>query len=104
MFKIIAASSFFNSIEELHISLRKQLRELVHARPSFSLNPDTVNNSNDVYNYLKSEKLKNTRIILWHDLINKTITPHKSNKHQLQSVYQLVASLRSLTNFCGLVF
>ena len=37
MLKIIAASSLVNSIEELQISLRKQLRELVHAGPGFSL-------------------------------------------------------------------
>ena len=59
--------------------------------------------SKDVYNYLKSEELRNTIIILWHDLINNTITPHKSNNYQPQSVNQLVASLRSLTNLCGIV-
>ena len=75
MLKIIAASSLYNSIGELQIKLRKQLRELVHAGPGFSLNPESVNKSKDVYNYLKSEELKDTRIILWHDLINKTITP-----------------------------
>ena len=41
---------------------------------------------------------------MWHDLINNTITSHKSNNFQLQSVNQLVASLRSLTNLCGIVF
>ena len=84
--------------------MRKQLRELVHAGPSCSLNPESVNKSKDVYNYLKSEKLKNTRIFLWYDLITKTITPHKSNNYQPKSVNQLVASLRSLTNVCGIVY
>ena len=77
MLKIIADSSLFNSIEELQVSLRKQLRELAHAGPGFSLNPESVNKSKDVYNYVKSEEVNNTRIILWHDLINNTITPHK---------------------------
>ena len=85
MLKIIAANSLFNSIEELQISLRKQLRQLVHAGPGFSQNPESVNKSKDVYNYLKSKELKNTRIILWHDLINSTIPPHKSKNYQLQS-------------------
>ena len=84
--KILATSSLYISVEDLQISLRKQLRELVHAGPGFSLNPKSVNKSKDVYNYLKSEDLKNTRIILWHDLINNTITPHKSNNYQPQSV------------------
>ena len=104
LLKINAASSLFNSIEELQISLRKQLRELVHAGPGFSLNPESVNQSKDVYNYLKSEELKHTRIILWHDLINNTITSHKSKNYQPQSVNELVASLRSLTNLCGIVY
>ena len=102
--KIIAASSLFNSVEELQISLRKQLRELVHADPAFGMNPESVNKSKDVFNYLKSEELKNTRIIWGHDLINNTIAPHKSNDYQPQSVNQLVASLRSLTNLCGIVY
>ena len=104
MLKIIAASSLYNSIEELQIKLRKQLRELVLAGPGFSLNPESVNKSKDVYNYLKSEELRYTRIILLHDLINYTITPHKNNNHQPQSENQLVASLRSLTNLCGIVY
>ena len=104
MLKIIAASSLYNLIGELQIKMRKQLQELVHAGPGFSLNPESVNKSKDVYNYLKSEELRDTRIILWHDLINNTITPHKSNNYQPQSVNQLVASLRSLTNLCGIVY
>ena len=104
MLKIIAASSLYNSIGELQIKLRKQLRELAHAGPGFSLNPESVNKSKDVYNYLKSEELGDTRIILWHDQINKTITLHKSNNYQPQSVNQLVASLRSLTNLCGIIY
>ena len=104
MLKIFASSSLFNSIGELQISLRKQLRELVHAGPGFSLKPESVNKSKDVYNYLIPEELKNTRIILWHDLINNAITPHTSNNYQPHSVNQLVGSLRSLTNLCGIVY
>ena len=48
--------------------------QLRPCRPGFSLKPESVNKSKDVYNYLKSEELRNTRIILWHDLINNTIT------------------------------
>ena len=104
MLKIIAASSLYNSIEEFQISFRNQLRERIHAGPGLSLIPESVNNSKGVYFYLKSEEQKNTRIILWHDLINKTITTHKSNNYQPQSVNQLVASLRCLINLCGVVY
>ena len=103
MFKIIDASSLYNSVEDLQMSLREQLREHVHAGPGFSLNPESVKKSKDVYNSLKSEELKNTRIICWHDLIINTITPQRSNHYQPQSVTQLVASLRSLTMLCGIV-
>ena len=95
MLKIIAASSLYNSIGELQIKLRKQLQELVHAGPGFSLNPESVNKSKDVYNYLKSEELRDTRIILWHDLINNTITPHKSNNYQPQSVQNCTEQKKS---------
>ena len=104
MLKIFAAKSLFNSIEEIQISLRKQLRELIPAGPGYSLNPESLNKSKDVYNYLKSEELKNTRIVMWHDLINNTITTHESNDYQSQSVNQLAASMRSLKNLCGIVY
>ena len=68
------------------------------------MNPESVNKSKDVYNYLKSEELKNTRIILSHNLMNNTIIPHNSNNYQPQSVNQLVVSLRSLTKLCGIVY
>ena len=83
--------------------MRKQVQELVHTGPWFFLNPESVIKSKDVYNYLKSKDLKNTRLILWHDVITNTITHHRSNNYQPRSVTPLLASLRSLTNFCGLV-
>ena len=104
MLKIIAASSLYNSVEDLQIHLRKQLQKLVHAGPGFSLNPKSVNKSKDVLNILKSEELKTGKIFLWHDLITNTITPHKSNDYQPQSVTQLVTSLRSRRNLCGIVY
>ena len=102
--KIIAASSFYKTVEDLQTSLRKQLRKIVRAGPDFSLNAESVNGSKVVYKDVKTEELKNTRINLWLHLINKTITPHRSNNYQPQSVTQLVASLRSLTNLCGMVY
>ena len=104
MLKIIAAISLYNSFEDLQISLRKQQRELVQAGPGFSLDPESVTKSRDVYNYRKSEDFKITKQRSWHDLINNTITPHKSYNYQPQSVTQLVASLRGLTNVCGIVY
>ena len=95
MLKNIGVISLFNSIEELQISLRKQVRELVHAGPCFSLNPESVNKSKVVFNYLKSGELTNTRKIMWHDVIINTITTHKNYNYQLQSVNQLVALLSS---------
>ena len=41
---------------------------------------------------------------MWHDLINNAITPHRSNNYQPQSVTHLLASLRSLTDLCGIVY
>ena len=104
MLKIIAASSLYNSIGELQIKLRKQLRELVHAGPGFSLNPESVNKSKDLYNYLKSEELRDTRIILWHALINNTITPHISNNYPVTLTTKVTRhfGIRSSSAFASL--
>ena len=59
MLKFISASSLYKSVEDLQISLRKQLRELVHAGPGFNLITKSVNKSQHVFNYLKYEELKN---------------------------------------------
>ena len=40
---------------------------------------------------------------MWRDVITNTITPHISNIYEPQNVTQLVVSLRSLKNLCGIV-
>ena len=72
MFKIIAAISLNNSFEDLQMSLRKQLRELVQSGPGFSLNSESRYKSRDVYNYLKSEEFKITKQRSWHELSHPT--------------------------------
>ena len=101
MLQNIAASSLYNSIGGLKNSLRDKLRGLIHAGPGFSLNQKSVNKSKDVYNYLKSGELENTKLILRHDLIKNIITPHTSKNNQPQNVIQLLASLRSLTTYAA---
>ena len=54
--KTIAASSLYNSIEDLQVSLRKQLRELAHSGSGFRLNPESVNKPKKLYCFLKSEE------------------------------------------------
>ena len=74
------------------------LSEIIYSFPGLNLDPT---NNNFVYPYLTSAPLRNVQLILWHDLINNTITSHSKKENIPQTVPQLIESLKSLQNlFC----
>ena len=75
MFKIMAASSLLHSLADLPQNLQAQLEDIVYSVPGLSLNPESVNKAKNVFNHIRSPDFSNKHILLWHDLINNTITP-----------------------------
>ena len=98
MIKIVAASSLSRSIAKLDESEQHKLADSVHSLPGLNLDPKTANYC---YDYLTSTQLRKRNLILWHDLLNNTITSHPKNNNIPQTVDQLIATLKTIPNlFC----
>ena len=98
MIKIVAASSLSRSIAKHDESEQHKLADSVHSLPGLNLDPNTANYC---YDYLTSTHLRKRNLILWHDLLNNTITSHPKKNNIPQTVDQLIATLKTIPNlFC----
>ena len=75
MFHIVAASSFFHSINTLNRSEKMQYESLVLAFPGLSFN---INSLNQIKNFIWL--LEERKLMVWHDMVNKTINSHRKKK------------------------
>ena len=89
MIKIVAASFLSRSIAKLDESEQHKLADSVHSLPGINLDPNTAN---CCYDYLPSTQLRKRNLILWHDLLNNTITSHPKENNIPQTVDQLIAT------------
>ena len=98
MIKIVGASSLYDSINKLEQSEQDKLADPVHSFPGLNLDASTSNYRLD---YLTSTPLRNCKIVLWHDLINNTITSHPKKGNIPQIIEELIATLKNIRNlFC----
>ena len=98
MIKTIAASSLHHSLKSLPQAEQDNLSEVIYSLPGLNLDPTT---NNFVYPFLTSAPFENVQLILWHDLLNNTLTSHSKKKNIPQTVPQLIETLKSLQNlFC----
>ena len=84
MLKIVAARSLYHSIHSLELTMRRQLEDFVYTVPGLNLNSRSVDKQKNVYHYLKSVEEEDKHIVIWHDLINNTITPIHPTKTSLK--------------------
>ena len=67
----------------------------VYDVPSLSLNPNVKNVSLNLQNLFDKKTLTNrNNIVLWHDVINNSISPHKSNNNHPLTIKQLLEVLK----------
>ena len=95
MVLVVAASSLSHSLDTLDEDTRNSVTEVVHAFPGLNLDPKT---NNCVLDFLNCEPLKNRQVILWHDLINNSITSHPKKNNTPLTVDKLVSTLLNLKN------
>ena len=74
---IVVASSLHHSLEKWD-NIRKRLSGKVISRPGYNLHPNAKDKYKIVQNRLRYVE-NNTKNILWHDIINKTVTSPKSD-------------------------
>ena len=95
MVYLIGASSLYQAFISPPYSVRSLVYNKSTAIPGMSLNPRTRNKLKNLSLLFEKGVLKNrVDIVCWHDMINNSLTPHKSNRKQPLLVEQLSEILR----------
>ena len=95
---ILAASSLDHALESLTREKRDQYKERIFSIPGLSLNPITKNPIKNVENLLSKDLKEKYNIVIWHDVLNNSISRHESNKFQALTKPQLIDVLKALQN------
>ena len=92
---VVAASSLFHSLNTLRPAEKAELDELVYAESRLSLNPHTVRKRQNLQTLLEEHPLVDKEIILWHDVLNNSLSKHRTNANTLYPLDDLISYLQS---------
>ena len=95
MFHIVAASSLFHSINNLKTCDKKQYESLVTAIPGLSLNNNLLNQGKNLRRLLEDSPLKEKKVVVRHDVVNNTLSSHRTNNYRPAGVEELTNYLKS---------
>ena len=98
MVHILAASSVDHALDTLNPETRKTYNEKIFSIPGLSLNPNTKNPRKIVQNLLSKDLSEKTDIVIWHDVLNNSISKHESNNFRPLTVSQLLDILKTFEN------
>ena len=93
---ILAASSLHHALETLSPEQKEQIKEKTYTIPGLSLNPNTKNPKKVVQNLLSKDLKDKKDIVIWHDVLNNSISKHDSNNFRALSVLDLIETLKTL--------
>ena len=93
---ILAASSLHNAIETLTPDEKEHFNDKIYTIPGLSLNPLTKNSKKIVKNLLSKDLKDKNNIVIWHDVLNNSISRHDSNNFCALSVSELIEILKSV--------
>ena len=97
---IIAASSLHHSVNTLPLTLQKRLDDTFKAVPGLSFNLN-ANNRQKTVQYLLSNSPKcmiEKNFIIWHDVINNSLSNHRSNNDNPLTPESLIKILEEYKN------
>ena len=95
---IVAASFLHHSLDTLPPEKRLAYKENIFTIPGLSLNNHAKNPQKVVQNLLNKDFAEKTEIVIWHDVLNNSLSKHKSNNFRALSVSELLEILKSLEN------
>ena len=93
---ILAASFLHHAIETLTPDIKQRYKDKIYSIPGLSLNPNTKNPRKIVQNLLAKDLKEKKDIVIWHDVLNNSISRHDSNNFQALTVPQLIDVLKGL--------
>ena len=97
---IIAASSLHHSVNTLPLTLQKRLDDIFKAVPGLSFNLN-ANNRQKTVHYLLSNSPKcmiEKDFIIWHEVINNSLSKHRSNNDNPLTPESLIKILEEYKN------
>ena len=95
---ILGASSLHHALETLPTEENSFLKEKIYTIPGLSLNNHAKNPQKIVQNLLLKDFAEKNEIVIWHDVLNNSLSKHKSNNFRALFVSELLDILRSLEN------
>ena len=91
MVYVIGASSLRYAVDDSPFRLRRRLLARTFANPGLSFNPNARTYLKKIDNFLSTGCLRQrVDIVIWHDLINNTLSSHRSNNYKACPVQQLL--------------
>ena len=102
MLHIVGASSLYHSTKNLAPE-DFTYTGTTHATPSLQLNY-RVSDDYNAFRHLNLPETRTKRIVLWHDLINNSITSHWTNNNLPLTANQLVTELRRIPNLHSIIY
>ena len=94
MVVIIGASSLCRTLDSIPYKTKKLIVRSCFSVPGLSFNDKAINRHKILQNLLTRGSLsKVNNIIVWHDVINISISPHRCNNYQPSSIDQLIENL-----------
>ena len=97
MFFILGASSLHHALRTLPKQQQQQLSQRVRAIPGLSFNTHSANTRKTVQHQL-SKFLPHYEFLIWHDIINNSISEHASNNNRPLSLDELLQVLSLYRN------
>ena len=102
---ILAASSLHHALETLTDEEKTRYHDNVFSIPGLSLNKNTKNPKKIVQNLLANDLKGKENIVIWHDVLNNSISRHDSNNFCSLSVLEIIEVLKSFQDkLCALVY
>ena len=95
MAMIVAASSLYHSLKDLEQEERRETQQKVYAVPGLSLNSNTLNRGKNLRVLLELQPLASKKFIIWHDMLNNSISSHRTNNYTPCPLDELLAYLQS---------
>ena len=79
MVYVIGASSLRRAIDKAPTSIRRSIQGKVFAVPGLSFHPTAKNPNKQLQNLLRKGLKNCSKIVIWHDLVNNSLSSHRSN-------------------------
>ena len=79
MVYVIGASSLRRAIDKAPTSIRKSIQGKVFAVPGLSFHPTAKNPNKQLQNLLKKGLKSCKKIVIWHALVNNSLSSHRNN-------------------------